>query len=226
MAVEDNSPPEIDEEAECSCGEQHDEIPEDIRAILAGREGVRTSPENFQHEQVPFLDFKVDAELEQLITNLWIMDMPVHFSCQGYAGLCHFNLNNNREFHTELNFMRVSDGIQFLKIFTELFGSGEAFDGNGIMLLNRDGDLSDLDAEELGPEKYVQEMHRRTRAGVTFNPQFVQLFSDSLDHYISGTPALEDRRSMLEVAEDADDAYSILEVDDFIREQTEGICNC
>lgn len=226
MAVEDSAQPEIDVEIACECGEQHPEIPEEIKAIIAGRQELRNNPGEFQHEQVPFLDFSVDKALEQLITNLWVMDMPTHYSCQGYEGLCHHNLTNNREFHAEIIFQRISDGIQFVKIFSEIFGSGEAFDGNGIRFTALEGDLADLDPEELGPENYVKEMHRRTRGVVAFNPQFIALFSEALDHYISSTPELEDRRSMLEVAEDADDAYSILEIDDFVREQTKTICSC
>lgn len=212
--------------ATCNCGEPHPEIPEDVMAIIVEREKLREAPEEFIHERVPLLGFEVDAALEQLVTNLWIIDMPVDHSCQGYSELCHINLRNNQEYHTNLHFMRANDGMQFFKIFTEIFGSGAAFDGTGISLTNTDGDLSELDPEKLGSEEYVRQMIAMTSAELSFNPEFVIPIVDALDNYISSTPVLEDRRSMLEVAEDLDDAYSILEVDDSIREQAEAWCSC
>ena len=227
MTAEELEQPEIDDtEDACDCGESHPEIPEDVMAIIVERERLREVPEEFNHERVPVLGFEVDAALEQLVTNLWIIDMPVDHSCQGYPELCHFNLRNNQEYHSSLHFMRANDGIQFFKIFTEIFGSGAAFDGTGVSVTNTDGDLSELDPEKLGPEDYVKQMIAMTSAEVTFHPDFVAPIVDALDNYISNTPLLEDRRSMLEVAEDLDDAYSILEVNDSIRERAEAWCSC
>jgi len=215
------------DEDECTCGHAHEELPEDAKIVLQAREVVNSNPEAFCHEQRPFLGFEVDAGMRTLIENLWLMGLPTDFSCQGHTELCHPILEST-DYYAQVMFLRVADALAFYSILTELFGAGTVFGPEGFQLIAVDGDFEDLieENEDSGPDlDFLRSVNARARGEVIFHPAYLEHLTVFLDG-ITSSQELDSKRSLLEVAEDLDEAYEILGVDPHTRELAERGCDC
>ena len=197
----------------------------ELKRILSAREDFSNDPKILNHDQVPFLGFEVDSKLKEIVSNLWLMGLFTDFSCQGYPELCHPNLEYSLDYYAQIIFLDVDAGIRFLTFLTGLLGPGTSFGPDGITLNTLEGDLSDLEAQEISERELVERMYSRTRAEVTFHPNFIPIIDEALEHHIN-TSEFDHVRSLLEFADDLDDAYKTLHVSDYIRTQAESKCDC
>lgn len=195
-------------------------LPQEVRTILQAREAVDSNPRAFRQPQKSFLGFQVDQGVHTLIENLWLMGIPTDSSFAGYGELCHPTLYS-REYFTEISFLRVADAVGFYSLLTQSFGAGTVFGPEGFELTAMDGEFEDLleDGEEPGLDFY-RAANARARGQIRFHPSFVEPLTDLLDG-LTNTQDLDAKRALLEVAEDLDEAYEVLEVNADIRRLAE-----
>ena len=215
------------DEDECTCGHAHEELPDEAKVILEARQAVDSDPAAFAHEQKPFLGFEVDAGIHTLIENLWLMGLPTDFSCQGHEMLCHPMLLST-DYYTQIMFLRVADAMTFYGILTEIFGAGTVFGPEGFQLTAVDGDFEDLieENEDSGPDlDFLRSVNARARGEVILHPSYLEHLTVFLDG-ITSSQELDSKRALLQVAEDLDEAYEILGIDENLRELAERDCDC
>ncbi len=207
----------------CTC----DVLSPEAEAVLDLREAVRLegSP---AHEQLPVLGFTVDSELQSIIENLWIMGMPTDFSCQGDLELCHPEIPSS-EYHAQIVFIRVSDGIRFLSMLTETGGAGTGFGAEGFEFAAMDGDLEDIyeaGHDESHPD-FAQWAFARARGEVRFHPGYIYYIGDMLTNAIELNPHYRAKRDALRSASNLEEAYEeVLSVSPEFREIAEKSCDC
>jgi len=212
-------------ESECTCGHEHEELPQEAQVILQARMVVDAEPESFAHEQKPFLGFEVDAGIHTLIENLWLMGLPTDFSCQGHLELCHPMLLSS-DYFAQVMFLRVSDALTFYSILTDLFGAGTIFGPEGFQLTAAEGEFNDLLEEGKDPDlDFIRATNARARGEVIFHPGYLAPLIDFLDG-VTSSQELDSKRALLQVAEDLDEAYEVLGADADTRRLAELDCDC
>lgn len=212
-------------EEECTCGHSHEELPEDAKVILEARDAVASDPASFRHAQKSFLGFEVDEGIHTLIENLWLMGLHTDFSCQGHLELCHPMLLSG-DYYAQIMFLRVADALTFYNMLTEFFRAGTVFGPEGFQLTAVDGEFEDLLEEGQEPDlEFFRAANARTRGEVIFHPAYIEHLTVLLDG-ITGAPELDGKRAILAVAEDLDEAYEALDVDDDTRRLAELDCDC
>lgn len=207
----------------CSC---HVLSPE-AEAVLELRESARLEGVD-PHEQVPFLGFTVDHELQGVIENLWVMGMPTDFSCQGDLELCHPEIPSS-DYHAQIVFIRVSDAIRFLSMLTETGGAGTGFGAEGFEFAAMDGDLEDI--YEAGHDEdhpdFAQWAFARARGEVRFHPGYIYYIRDLLNNTVELNSHYSAKREALRSAPSLEDAYEeALSVSPEFREIAEKSCEC
>lgn len=214
----------VEEGSSCTCG-NCDELPDDAKAVVELRASYDENPDEFSHKQTPFLGFEVDSGIHSIIENVWIMGLPTDFSCEGYPELCHPMLVSS-DYYAQIVFLKVADAVRFYGLLTDVFGSGTGFGGEGFFLTSMDGFVEEIlaEGEEPGVE-YFERAIAKTRGEVRFHPEYIGHLRELLDG-ITTSGELDGKRALLEVAEDLDEAYETLGVDDDLRKLAELECDC
>lgn len=233
-AVESQPQPEdhvdpADGDEQCTC--DHGSLSPEADAIVELRESFLAAADNEighvssgDHAQEPFLGFTVDSKLHSIVKSLWVMGLPTDFSCEGHPELCHPELYNS-EFYAQIVFVRLMDGVKFMGLLADIFGTGTMFAPEGFQLTAMDGDLDELEDKGYTDEEFLLLAKTRGRAEVTFHPEYVEHIEAALSNLMT-IEEFDARRSTLEVAEDLDEAYEILEVPAWIRNRAEKSCDC
>lgn len=215
---------EADHGCDCGC----DDLPEDAKAVVSLREVYHSDhhePGHGQsdHEQTPFLGFEVDSKLRELIENLWILDMPTDFSCEGHPELLH-PLLFGEEYHAQIVFLRLADGIRFFSLITAAYGAGTNYSIEGFSLVALDGDDKGALPGET-PQEYADRLNPLARAEVRFHPGFIEPIAEIIDREAEGYGHFV-RRKAMNLAKTPDEAYAALGIDSEIRERAELVCDC
>lgn len=212
-------------EDECTCGHSHEELPDEAKVILEARQAVASDPAAFAHEQKRFLGFEVDAGMHTLIENLWLMGLVTEFSCQGHEVLCHPLLHSS-DYYAQIMFHRIADATAFFELISKVFGAGTMFGPEGFQLTATDGSYEDPTEDSTESDfDFFQRVNAAARAEVIFHPGYIEHLVDVTDR-ITSAPELDAKRSLLDVAEDLDEAYEILGVGEETRTLAERGCDC
>jgi len=226
LTAENDLELESQSEHDCDCGCEN--LPEDAKAVVALREAYHSDHHEAghgqsDHEQVPFLGFEVDSKLRDLIENLWILNMPTDFSCEGHPELLHPMLFGE-EYHAQIVFLRLADGIRFFSQITAAYGAGTHYGIEGFNLVALDGDdKSTLPGET--SQEYADRLNPLARAEVRFHPEYIQLIAEVIDREAEGYVSFVRRRA-INHAKSLDEAYTALGIDTELRERAEQECNC
>ena len=217
---------EDDSTHSCECG--CEDLPEDAKAVVALREAYHSDHHELghgesDHEQVSFLGFEVDSKLREIIEDLWILGMPTDFSCEGHPELLHPILFGE-EYHAQIVFLRLADGIRFLSLITAAYGAGTNYSIEGFNLVALDGDDKNALPGET-PQKYADRLNPLARAEVRFHPEFIEPISHILADESASYSNLVLRRA-INHAKSPDEAYAALGIDSELRERAELACNC
>ena len=224
----------IDEVLEAETGSDHgcdcgcESLPEDAKAVAELREVYHSDhhePGHGQsdHEQASFLGFEVDSKLRELIENLWILDMPTDFSCEGHPELLH-PLLFGEDYHAQIIFLRLADGIRFFSLITAAYGAGTNYSIEGFSLVALDGDDKGTLFGE-NPQEYADRLNPLARAEVRFHPKFIEPIAEIIDREAEGYSSFVRRRA-INLAANLDAAYAALGIDSELRERAEQECNC
>lgn len=211
----------------------HNNLPPDfsdtLHAILQKRELYDEGEEN-PHKQVGFLDFTVDEGIKDIIESLWVLGASTDFSCQGRLELCHDQLPST-EFYTQIVFLKMVDAINFYQLLTANFGAGVVFSPEGFQLNALEGAVDDLEDQLTEAEcetpslEMLKEFNARTRGEVLFHPGYLDYVQDLLST-LTTEPELDAKRSELYYAEDAEERYEILNIDERTRRLAARDCGC